>query len=99
MWIKYVFHILQVAELSLTVDGLEKERDFYFGKLRDIEVICQDAGGEENPVLKNILEVLYATEVSSPSVPALPEMPVKSQINNLTCIKLHPPPTPNRLSP
>ena len=56
--------ILQVAELSLTVDGLEKERDFYFGKLRDIEVICQDAGGEENPVLKNILEVLYATEVS-----------------------------------
>ena len=27
-------------------------------------MICQDAGGEENPVLKNILEVLYATEVS-----------------------------------
>ena len=53
-----------MAELSLTVDGLEKERDFYFGKLRDIEVICQDAGGEENPTLKKILEVLYATEVS-----------------------------------
>jgi hypothetical protein len=28
----------QIAELKLTVDGLEKERDFYFNKLRDVEV-------------------------------------------------------------
>jgi len=27
-------------DLKLTVDGLEKERDFYFSKLRDIELIC-----------------------------------------------------------
>lgn len=52
----------QVTDLTLTIDGLEKERDFYFGKLRDIEVICQDGGGEDNPVLNSILNILYATE-------------------------------------
>ena len=31
----------QVTQLQVTVDGLEKERDFYFGKLRDIEVAVQ----------------------------------------------------------
>ncbi|XP_046850528.1 microtubule-associated protein RP/EB family member 1-like [Xenia sp. Carnegie-2017] len=52
----------QVAELTLTLEGLEKERDFYFGKLRDIEVICQESGGEEDPTMKRMLEILYATE-------------------------------------
>ena len=48
--------------MGMTVEGLEKERDFYFGKLRDIEVLCQE--GEDVPVVKSILEILYATEVS-----------------------------------
>ena len=35
----------QVTQLQVTVDGLEKERDFYFGKLRDIEVAVQSRLG------------------------------------------------------
>ncbi|XP_060534051.1 microtubule-associated protein RP/EB family member 1 isoform X1 [Cylas formicarius] len=51
----------QISEYKLTVEGLEKERDFYFGKLRDIEVMCQEAE-ENNPLIQKILDVLYATE-------------------------------------
>lgn len=50
-------------ELKLTVDGLEKERDFYFSKLRDIELICQEHENENNPILTRIIDILYATEV------------------------------------
>lgn len=46
------------------MDGLEKERDFYFGKLRDIEVICQEMEEQNSPVVQKILDILYATEVS-----------------------------------
>lgn len=53
----------KLMELKLTVDGLEKERDFYFSKLRDIELICQEHESENNPVLSKIIDILYATEV------------------------------------
>ncbi|KDR16685.1 Microtubule-associated protein RP/EB family member 3 [Zootermopsis nevadensis] len=52
----------QLLDLKLTVDGLEKERDFYFGKLRDIEVMCQENDNEQNPIIQKILDILYATE-------------------------------------
>lgn len=50
--------------MKTTLDGLEKERDFYFGKLRDIEVLCQEYEAENLPALKKILDILYATTVS-----------------------------------
>ena len=51
-------------ELKMTVEGLEKERDFYFGKLRDIEVMCQECDNTPSaPIIQKIMDVLYATEV------------------------------------
>ena len=32
---------MQLAETKLKVDTVERERDFYFDKLRDIEILCQ----------------------------------------------------------
>uniref|UniRef100_A0AAV2JD55 Microtubule-associated protein RP/EB family member 1 n=1 Tax=Knipowitschia caucasica TaxID=637954 RepID=A0AAV2JD55_KNICA len=50
----------ELTELQTNVEGLERERDFYFGKLRDIELICQEHANE--PIMDQILDVLYATE-------------------------------------
>lgn len=53
----------QLNEMKLSVDGLEKERDFYFGKLRDIELLCQENEEvAEYPAIKAIMDILYATE-------------------------------------
>ncbi|NXH08745.1 MARE3 protein, partial [Loxia leucoptera] len=54
--------VAQLMDLKLTVDGLEKERDFYFSKLRDIELICQEHENENSPIITGIVSVLYATE-------------------------------------
>merc|ERR1719384_1151182 len=53
----------QVMEMKLTVEGLEKERDFYFAKLRDVEVLCQENEGVGGDLVKKqILDILYQTE-------------------------------------
>eukprot|EP00743_Colponemidia_sp_Colp-15_P002132 GILK01002314.1.p1 GENE.GILK01002314.1~~GILK01002314.1.p1 ORF type:complete len:312 (+),score=62.27 GILK01002314.1:43-936(+) len=52
----------QNTELKLTVDGLEKERDFYFGKLRDIEILCQTHPDQSMELIQTIQKILYATE-------------------------------------
>ena len=68
----------QMEEMKVSVDSLEKERDFYFGKLRDIELLVQErlgsgeedaeteqeglATGLEEETLKQIQAVLYSTE-------------------------------------
>jgi len=59
------------TELLETVQGLERERDFYFSKLRDIELLIQQAmeadpvlEEDEGSLLKQIQTILYSTEVS-----------------------------------
>ena len=57
------------ATLKETVIGLERERDFYFSKLRDIELLIQQACEEdpeiekqEDGLIKQIQTILYSTE-------------------------------------
>ncbi|KAI5465435.1 microtubule-associated protein RP/EB family member 1 [Mariannaea sp. PMI_226] len=57
------------ATLKETVVGLERERDFYFSKLRDIELLIQQAVDEdpelekqEDGLVKQIQNILYSTE-------------------------------------
>ncbi|KAJ8016825.1 hypothetical protein DPEC_G00011380 [Dallia pectoralis] len=52
----------EVNSLKATVQDMEKERDFYFGKLRSIEVICQEVDGEADSTMQKIMDVLYATD-------------------------------------
>ncbi|KAJ4965474.1 hypothetical protein NE237_017323 [Protea cynaroides] len=54
----------QITELKLSVDSLEKERDFYFTKLRDIEILCQHPEIEGLPIVDAIQRILYATDDS-----------------------------------
>lgn len=48
--------------MKLNMDTLEKERDFYFGKLRDIEMLVQAKNEPENPIIEQVIKILYASE-------------------------------------
>ena len=58
---------MKLKDLEQSVAELEKERDFYFGKLRNVELMLQvqqDRGWEGcdlQGVVENIFKVLYAT--------------------------------------
>ncbi|XP_060914282.1 microtubule-associated protein RP/EB family member 1-like isoform X1 [Labrus mixtus] len=54
--------INEMDMLKSTIQDMEKERDFYFGKLRNIELICQEKEGEGDPTLQRIIDILYATD-------------------------------------
>lgn len=69
----------EVVQLKESVAGLEKERDFYFSKLRDIELLVQRAIEEqpeleqdEDGLVPSIQAILYSTEVHIPEDGAEP---------------------------
>jgi len=53
--------LAQIAELEEQIVSFEKERDFYFGKLREVEIYCQNAEGEELTKEK-VLGILYKAD-------------------------------------
>ncbi|KAJ1985541.1 microtubule integrity protein mal3 [Dimargaris cristalligena] len=56
----------QITELKVNIDGVEKERDFYFNKLRSVEIYLQQLEGEftenETVLVREIQAILYSTE-------------------------------------
>lgn len=57
------------AALKETVTGLERERDFYFNKLRDIELLLQqevdkhpELEADEGGLVPQLQTILYSTE-------------------------------------
>lgn len=53
---------VQVNTLKLALEGVEKERDYYFGRLRAVELLCQEHGEENAPFVDQLMEVLYAAD-------------------------------------
>ncbi|XP_056276336.1 microtubule-associated protein RP/EB family member 2 isoform X2 [Pseudoliparis swirei] len=52
----------QMNTLKSALEGVEKERDYYFSKLREVEVLCQDQGEESALFVDQLMEVLYASD-------------------------------------
>ena len=71
-----------MTELKLKVDNVERERDFYFDKLRDIEILCQ------MPLLQSIpvshLRVLQSSRIAMKLQPAV-AMQIMAMVTGLSC--------------
>jgi len=62
----------EIAELGSTLQGLEQERDYYFGKLRKVEILCttlqakMDDTVDAARIIQDIQGILYAEEDDEP---------------------------------
>jgi hypothetical protein len=57
----------KVASLRLMIDTLEKERNFYYSRLREVELLCQTYEDQSLPFRNQVLAILYKTDESSAS--------------------------------
>ncbi|MQL78957.1 hypothetical protein Taro_011409 [Colocasia esculenta] len=58
----------KITDLKVALDSTEKERDFYFLKLRDIEILCQKPELDHLPMTKAIRKILYAAGTKDASI-------------------------------
>ncbi|CAA0384878.1 unnamed protein product [Arabidopsis thaliana] len=54
----------ELVDLKISTDLLEKERDFYFSKLRDVEILCQTPELDDLPIVVAVKKILYATDAN-----------------------------------
>ncbi|XP_062506527.1 microtubule-associated protein RP/EB family member 1-like isoform X2 [Corticium candelabrum] len=72
----------EIRERDETIQALEKERDFYFGKLREVEMLCQEQEEDGKIETVKVLEVLYATEDGFEAPPPGEELVANEQMPN-----------------
>lgn len=93
----------EINELRGTLEGLENERDYYFSKLRNVEIMCTTLQGKldgslDGPgVIRDILRILYAENDDEEGEPAqgqeateaMEEVPeLPSFVNAQQCIEV-----------
>lgn len=58
----------KLEELQFTIGGLEKERDYYFKGLREVEILCTTLQAQMDPELTtdklvaDVLQILYTED-------------------------------------
>lgn len=50
----------QIADWKLKAENAEKEKEFYYAKLRDVEMLCQTPVIQDIAIVKRIEEILYS---------------------------------------
>jgi RP/EB family microtubule-associated protein len=80
----------KVQDLEATLSEVETERDFYFEKLRHVEIMLQvfsenNQQAEEFPILQDLFRVLYATAEEGVSVDDHGQLvdPAKPTVDNM----------------
>lgn len=63
--------LAQIAELEVQMEGFERERDFYFGKLREVEILCQSEETDSFSKEK-VMEILYKADEPAEEEAAAP---------------------------